>query len=172
MATASEISWLDDLYRHMEWADARVWSAVLACEGAPGDEALRRRLHHVHLVQRAFLSVWRGEPVDATAGEALDLAALAAWARDYHPEARAFLETSATTALLEPVRLPWSAHVRDQLGLEPAPTTLRDTALQVCGHTAHHRGQVMLQLRALGATPPLVDFIAWVWLGRPAPDWP
>lgn len=35
----------------------------------------------------------------------------------------------------------------------------------------YHRGQVNTWLRELGLEPPLVDFIAWVWFGKPAPDW-
>jgi uncharacterized damage-inducible protein DinB len=39
-------------------------------------------------------------------------------------------------------------------------------------HTVYHRGQVNARVRALGGEPPLVDYIAWLWLGRPAPEWP
>jgi len=35
-----------------------------------------------------------------------------------------------------------------------------------------HRGQVAARLREIGGEPPLVDFIAWVRLGRPEPVWP
>jgi uncharacterized damage-inducible protein DinB len=34
------------------------------------------------------------------------------------------------------------------------------------------RAQVNTRLRELGATPPLVDFIAWAWFGKPAAEWP
>jgi uncharacterized damage-inducible protein DinB len=42
---------------------------------------------------------------------------------------------------------------------------------QVTSHSTHHRGQVNARLRALGGEPPLVDYIAWVWFGKPAADW-
>lgn len=170
-ASGATRSLLLELLAHMEWADAEVWRAVTGCERADEDPGLRERLHHVHLVQRAFLHLWRGEPVDGAAGSDLDLRALARWAAGYYPEAREHLERAPPEAFDAIVAIPWSAHVRERLGIEPAPTTLRDTALQVYAHTAHHRGQVMLQLRALGATPPLVDYIAWTWRGRPAPAW-
>jgi len=48
---------------------------------------------------------------------------------------------------------------------------LAKTAFQVTGHSTCHRGQVNTRLRELGAYPPLVDYIAWLWLGRPAADW-
>ena len=58
------INALIDLYRHMEWADAAVWTSVLASEGGRTDAKLRAYLYHPHVVQRAFLRAWRGEPRD------------------------------------------------------------------------------------------------------------
>jgi hypothetical protein len=54
-----------DLYRHMEWADAEVWTAVLAADDGPSDVKIRRYFYHLHMVQRAFLRTWRGEPYDS-----------------------------------------------------------------------------------------------------------
>ena len=51
---------LNDLFRHMEWADASVWRAVLASDAARADTKLRELFYHVHMVQRAFLRVWQG----------------------------------------------------------------------------------------------------------------
>lgn len=169
---AGVLGWLVDLYRHMAWADASIWMAALALEAAPDDTTLRERLHHIHLVQHVFVAIWRGQPIDPHAGEGLDLVELAAWAREGHAVAAAHLASISSQELGAAVSLPWSAHVEEQLGLEPATTTLGETIVQVYAHTAHHRGQVATQLRGLGATPPLVDYIAWVWRGRPDPAWP
>jgi hypothetical protein len=46
----------------MEWADAEVWKAVLASENGQTDEKLREYFYHLHVVQRAFLRTWHGEP--------------------------------------------------------------------------------------------------------------
>jgi len=51
------------LMRHMAWADAEVWRAVLAHPAAAADASTKGRLHHIHLVQWAYLQVWRNEPV-------------------------------------------------------------------------------------------------------------
>ncbi|MDH4065177.1 MAG: DinB family protein [Acidobacteriota bacterium] len=161
-----------DLYSHMEWADAAVWSAVLASETAQGDESTCARLHHIHLVQRAFLSIWRAEPVDRTAGDGLAPRDLAAWARSYYPLARAILTEVPDEALDRVVHVPWTKQVSERLGFEPAPTTLAETVVQVYTHTGHHRGQVISRLRELGSAPPLVDYIAWLWQRRPAARWP
>ena len=56
------LSTLIDLYRHMEWADAAVWTSVLASQNAQKDAKLQGLLYHLHLVQRAFLRTWRSEP--------------------------------------------------------------------------------------------------------------
>jgi len=62
--------------------------------------------------------------------------------------------------------------VAAHLGFEPGPTTLAETMVQVYAHTGHHRGQVISRLRDLGSTPPLVDYLAWLWQHRPAAVWP
>ena len=52
---------LNDLFHHMEWADALVWSTVLGNPTLVDDTSVSERLYHLHLVQRAFLHIWRGE---------------------------------------------------------------------------------------------------------------
>jgi len=79
---------IDDLYRGMEWSDARMWAAVRTVNA----ESLREKLHHLHLVQRAFLSVWRGTPERLPELDSFpDTLAIEQWARGYYPEARAFI---------------------------------------------------------------------------------
>ena len=46
---------LADLYGHQAWADAQHWRAIGAHQPARDDPAIRVRLHHIHIVQRAFL---------------------------------------------------------------------------------------------------------------------
>ncbi|HLG57803.1 MAG TPA: hypothetical protein VI485_20835 [Vicinamibacterales bacterium] len=38
-------------------------------------------------------------------------------------------------------------------------------------HSTYRRGQVNERFREVGGEPPLVDDIAWIWFGRPEPDW-
>jgi uncharacterized damage-inducible protein DinB len=161
-----------DLYRHMEWADATTWSVVLESKAAAGDENLVERLRHVHVNQRAFLDIWREKDIDVHAADGLAPSALAAWARENHRALAGFLEALSDAALPEPLTLPWTKNAAEHLGHEPPPTSLQDTLLQVYGHAMHHRGQVAARLRELEADPPLVDYIAWIWYGRPAMAWP
>jgi uncharacterized damage-inducible protein DinB len=35
----------------------------------------------------------------------------------------------------------------------------------------YHRGQVNTRIREVGGEPAAVDFINWIWLGKPDPEW-
>ena len=167
------IDLLRQLIRHMECADAEVWRAVLAHEPAGTDPRLRELLTHLHLVQRLFLVVWqkqlfdpsRGQPQFATAVD------LRNWAQTYYGEANTFLDTLNEPSLKGEVVMPFVKVMEAQLGRTFATTTLGETIFQVASHSTYHRGQVNARLREVGGNPPLVDYIAWIWFGRPAPNW-
>ncbi len=160
---------LRELFRHMEWADAQVWDATAPLSAAPFDERLRGLLLHVHVAQRAFLHVWTGERVAfPDAAEFPTPASLRAWAEPYYRELDRFLDTLDGARLSEPIVMPWVKHFERRLGRDFQTPTLAETMFQLTSHSTYHRGQANTRLRELGATPPLVDYIAWVWLGRPA----
>ncbi|MBV9928903.1 MAG: DinB family protein [Acidobacteria bacterium] len=167
----ADVSTIKDLYRHMEWADAAVWAAVLASEGGRSDARLRELLYHLHVVQRAFLRAWRGEPRETPYPSFEDAAPLAAWGRTYYGEAFAHLGAADDAKVSEPMPVSWAAMVEQILGRAPEVTNVGETMLQVALHSIYHRGQVNARLREVGGNPPLVDYIAWVWMGRPAADW-
>ena len=70
-----------------------------------------------------------------------------------------------------PLVMPWVAQYEKQLGRKFDVATVGETAFQVVSHSTHHRAQANTRLRAVGGDPPLVDFIAWIWFGRPAAPW-
>ncbi len=166
-----DVKTLADLDRHMEWADATVWSAVLGCGAGQTDTRLHDLLYHVHMVQRAFLRTWRGEPRDQPYPTFDALLPMMAWARDGHAEIATQLATLTDRDVDGAMPVAWAEMVEKHFGRAPGPTTLGETVLQVVLHSQYHRGQVNARLRELGATPPLVDYIAWLWFGRPAPEW-
>jgi uncharacterized damage-inducible protein DinB len=164
---------LTELARHMEWADAIAWRAVLSSEAARGDDRIRLWLYHIHMVQRAFLHVWRNEaPKFRDPAEFPDLAAIVAWGKEGHREIQEFLASTDQASLERPVSLPWAAEVEKMLGRPISDLTLAQSAMQVVLHSIHHRGQVNARLRSLGGEPQFLDYIAWVWAGQPAADWP
>lgn len=167
------IDLLRQLIRHMEWADSQVWRAVMAHEPAGSDQRLRNLLTHLHLVQRIFLVVWQKQPLDPARGmpQFATIADLRAWAQTYYAEANRFLDGINESSLKVEVVMPFVKAMETQIGRTFATTTLGDTIFQVTSHSTYHRGQVNARLREIGGEPPLVDYIAWVWFGRPEPDW-
>jgi uncharacterized damage-inducible protein DinB len=162
---------LTDLYHHMEWADASVWRAVLASPDAVQDQKLRELFHHLHLVQRAFLRAWRQEPADEPYPTFANTADLMLWGQSYFSELFAQVQTLSDEQLAQPAQLPWADIVTSQLGRPPEPLTVGEMMLQVPLHSLYHRGQINARLRAAGGVPPTVDYIVWVWLGRPVAEW-
>lgn len=161
------------LFDHMEWADATVWRAARACAAATDDKVLHDRLFHIHATQNAFLKAWRAEEVAFTGPDAYPgLDAVLQFAREFYAVAPAYVASLAPEAVGKEMVLPWSSFFAKRSGFEARPSTLGETLLQLPSHSTYHRGQVNTRLRELGATPPLVDFIAWVWAGKPAPEWP
>ena len=171
MVTSREL--LLDLFDHTEWADARLWSAILAHDAARADDQIRRLMLHLDSVQRAFLDAWMNRPV--TFRQTFDDTTLEREfpsVRAYYAPARAFIAALDDERLRAPMILPWAQWVEQYLGHPPAQTSLGETILQVLLHSIHHRAQANARLRTVGGDPPMIDYIAWLWLGRPAPVWP
>jgi uncharacterized damage-inducible protein DinB len=160
------------LFRHMEWADAAVWSAVLKSEAAREDDDVIKRLRHSHTVQNAFLNTWKENPYVPNAGEALTLLELLQWARDFHRMAREYLASLKEESLEKPIVVPWSKGTEKRIGRPVSITTLGDTALQTVLHSTQHRGQVTLRLHVLGVDRLVTDLIVWLWIGQPNAEWP
>ncbi|MGD9906391.1 MAG: DinB family protein [Vicinamibacterales bacterium] len=157
---------------HMEWADAQTWSTVLQSRAARDDDKTRGWLHHLHTVQRAFTAIWRGEsPRFVDAASFADMPALATWGRAGVAGLRAAIDGVDAAGIARRVELPWAQRFAPPGGALTHPT-LGDTAQHLALHSAHHRGQVLARLRELGAEPPTVDYIAWIWKGRPEAAWP
>lgn len=97
---------LRELASHMQWADALVWSAAVSDSGAAGDPALRGKLFHTHMVQRAFLSVWQGATPAPPPSDPPDLLTTRESARAYYSELSAYLSALGEDELKRPVELP------------------------------------------------------------------
>jgi uncharacterized damage-inducible protein DinB len=160
-----------DLLTHMEWADAETWRAVRSLETAQSDERLRWLFHHSHLVQSIYLQAWRGDPFVLTELKAYpDLKAIETWARPYYPIVTAFAKTVDESRFAQPIDFPWKEMIVEKMG-RILPVTLAESTWQVFLHTSYHRGQISTRIRELGGEPPLIDYLYWVWSGRPAPNW-
>jgi uncharacterized damage-inducible protein DinB len=160
-----------DFARFTEWADAVVFASIRSWPEAGLDELLLSRMRHNHLVQKVFLDVIERRPFDPEETRALGMAALEQFTRNVHRGFAVYHDLLAPEALDVPVELPWSRMIGEKLGFEVHVTTLGDLLVQVFVHTAYHRGQVNARLRELCLDPPMTDFIAWAWAGKPAAVW-
>ena len=158
------------LFAHAAWADSVLWRGFL--DSGIEDAGIPEKLHHLHVVQWAYLRVWKQEPVAPPALETFrTLADMRDWARQTHADIAGYLDNVPSSAVGEEIRLPWADHLVERFG-KALPATWAETVLQVVMHTTYHRGQVAMRMRELGAEPPLTDLIAWIWMGRPEAQWP
>jgi uncharacterized damage-inducible protein DinB len=166
--SASTNALLLDLYGHQAWADAEHWRAFGAHQPARDDHVIRNRLHHIHLVQRAFLWLVGDQRTEFAMTRPDDFKSfddLNAYARTYHGEVQRFMESITDARLSEEITIPWAPKEgRSTLAVLEALT-------QGAMHSHYHRGQNATRLRELGGEPPTTDLIMWYWMGRPAPMW-
>jgi uncharacterized damage-inducible protein DinB len=159
-------SYLDELYAHQEWADAEHWRAFEAHAAALADRAIRERLHHIHMVQSAFLWVVGPRTAQFAMTKAEDypnMADLKALARTYHREMAVTLGGIEEARLAEMVEVPWFR--------PPLKISVRHALMQAAMHSHYHRGQNATRLRELGGVPPTTDFIVWLRDGQSAARW-
>ena len=161
-----------DLYAHMEWGDAEIWAAIQRTPEATENEQVHKLLFHIHMTQWAFFNAWRGEPFARVKPEDYPtLDDVKVWKTSFYNELKPFLESLKKEQLSEPLVLPWAPYFARSLGREFADTTLGETMHQLASHSVHHRAQVNTLLRQLGGEPPMIDYILWIWMGRPTASW-
>ena len=164
MALDPLLDHLQDMLRHMHWADA-VWFSVWERSGLQDEPDLLQRMQHTADVQMAFLMVLRGEDVQFPGGRpAPGFADLRTLTRGNHAAFADFFRTLAPEALTRGVRVPWITG-------PPCQVTVTEALTQVAMHTQHHRGQLMTRLKDLGGKPQNVDYIIWAWKNRPEGRW-
>ena len=166
---------LRDLLNHMAWADGvffHAWS-----KGPREDGELRERWSHVVGTATLFTGILRGEndlPWDKIlAGEVrapwLDQPLksfddLKAMTQANHVKLAATLASWDDASLERQVRIPWFPE-------PPCVISAAEALLQAVLHTQHHRGQCMTRLKDKNGKNSNVDYIIWLWKGRPEARW-
>jgi uncharacterized damage-inducible protein DinB len=158
---------LRDLFGHQGWADSEHWRAIESHPPARDDQLIRGRLHHLHLVQRAFMWAVDDQKAEFVMSEPADFKSfdeLKAFARETHAGINQHLSSVSDARLVEKVSIPWFKE-------PPLTITVGEALAQCAMHSQWHRGQNATRLRDLGGEPPTVDLIVWFWKGRPAAQW-
>ncbi len=164
---------LKDMLNHMNWADAKMWDTVLSNPAIHKHKKLWNVLYHLHSTQHAFYQLWLDLPLDLPQmSDFKNINDLAGWAAKYYELSSSFLSSLKEKELNRVIIIPWSNRPEKPAGKQPSDTTLAETVIQVAMHSSYHRGQVNSLLRTLNVDPPLVDFIIWLWLGKPLSKWP
>ena len=149
------LTMIDELIRHKWWANRKLTDAILQHGAAHEDEELRKLLHHILFSNRYWLLLCLGQPfVDE--------------------EERRVPETMSSVAErfgeTEQLELAWFSRLNEaDLGRTVEARALPDlnisiaqVLIQTCLHSHGHRAQCASKLRALGETPPMMDFVIWV----------
>jgi uncharacterized damage-inducible protein DinB len=159
-------TYLHELYSHQEWADAEHWRAFEAHPAALEDKAIRERLLHIHLVQRAFLWVAGPRTSQFALKKLEDFASMAdlkRYAQEYQVEIARLMQGMDAARLEQVIEVPWFK--------PPLKISVRHALTQCAMHSHYHRGQNATRLRELGGVPPGTDFIEWLRNGQPAAKW-
>jgi uncharacterized damage-inducible protein DinB len=158
------LAMIRDLMAHAEWANA-VFFHAWGKSPARDHEELRRRMRHVIGVQFGFLAVLRGEqPGGPSDSPPPTFDELRARAQVCHTGLRDLVATLQPEDLSRTVRIPWFPD-------PPCVITVAEALVQAAMHTQHHRGQLMTRLKDFGGEPKDVDWIIWLWKGKPDARW-
>ena len=153
-----------NLMAHAEWANAvffHAWDKSPARE----NEEMRRRVGHVVGVQEGFLAVVKGDSVGRPPdGPPPSFDQLKTRAEANHRNLRTYADGLDAEGLARTVRIPWFPD-------PPCVITVGEALVQAAMHTQHHRGQLMTRLKDFGGEPKNVDWIIWLWKGKPAARW-
>lgn len=159
-------SHLEELYAHQEWADAEHWRAMESHPSALTDKAICERLHHIHVVQHAFLWI-TGPRTEGFASRKLEDFARISDVKSYAQAGLAQLNEFVKS--LDPARAEEMIEV--MWFRPPARISVRQALTQAAMHSHYHRGQNATRLRELGGTPPTTDYIVWLHKGQPKASW-
>ncbi len=134
---------------HQAWADATLLTAVQTHPDSLHDEQMLKTLHHIVMVQRAFLHRFLDRPFDKEkeSQRPEDFNQLVQHYRAAHEEQLAFISDQTERDLERRFDLPF---------LKSQPT-VAEGLTQIIMHSQNHRGQCLTRLRENGAKRPPLD---------------
>ncbi len=156
---------LRDLMAHQSWADAIFFNCWGSSPEIVENENLRVRVLHIARVQENFRKLITEELVSRPPDEPVPcFADLKNRMRSAGGALRLLLQEMNEPRLKDPLKIPWFQE-------SPCIVRVAEALVQVAMHTQHHRGQCMTVLKQLGGKPRNVDWIVWLWKGKPDGSW-
>mgnify|MGYP001069261082 CR=1 FL=1 len=153
-----------DLMAHLNWADAVFYRAWGKAAEALEDEDLRRRAYHAVYVQEAFYKLLRGEAVARPQDTLPAYSELKERAQAGTTKLQLLAGELTAEGIARPISVPWFQS-------PPCVISVREALVQVAMHSQHHRGQNIARLKQIGGEPKNVDWIIWLWKGKPEGVW-
>jgi len=146
---------IDQLIRHKWWANTNLLRSIDLCPPSAEDPELRKLLHHILVANRYWLLLTLGQPFVDDHEKRI-------------PESHGALTAQFTQT--ENLEIGWLSRASsDELARPLLPRALPHTTVsvaeaitQVALHSHGHRSQCASRFRALGGTPPPMDFVLWV----------
>jgi uncharacterized damage-inducible protein DinB len=158
------LEFLRNLMAHAEWANA-VFFHAWDSSPARDNEEMRRRLSHLIGVQQGFLALLTDkEPGGPRPGPPDTFEELKSRAQSCHTGLRDLVVGMPPEKLSRTIQVPWFPD-------PPCVITVAEALVQVAMHSQHHRGQCMTRLKDLEGEPKNVDWIIWLWKGKPEGRW-
>ena len=159
---------LKNQFTHMHWADAELWKAIKSSENIKNNKKIKKLLYHLHLVQFLFYKIWNSESLEyPKEDDFADMDEVIDWAKGNYFMIENYLSASDESVFDQKCKIPWSKGFEDKFGRKPDEVTIFDTMLQVVSHSTHHRAQLNMLLSELEVVAPIVDYIFWLWMGKP-----
>ena len=150
------LSTIDELIRHKWWANAGLLHAIEEHPAAAEDEELRKMLHHILVANRFWLLTILGHAF-VREDEMRIPGSLSGIVKRFKENER--LESEWLAKATDP-DLDRTLETRSsRLGID---VSVKQALLQICMHTQGHRSQCATRLRALGGTPPGMDYVLWI----------
>ena len=140
------------MFSYDHWANGECIGAMRAASSVSADSI--GRMAHILSAQKLWLERILGHPQSLAVWPTLSIDDCAELSEEMFPAWRKYLADSTTT----PSGLDAEVEYRNTRG-EAWSNRVEDILTHVLFHSAYHRGQIALQMRAAGLTPAPTDFI-------------
>jgi uncharacterized damage-inducible protein DinB len=150
------------MFDYDSWANRECVAAMRGAAGSVSPEMIGR-VAHILSAQKLWLERILNQPQSTAVWPSATIEECSALAEQISSAWRNYLSTLSQQALSQQM-LDSNVKYRNSKG-EPWSSRVDDILIHVLFHSAYHRGQIALQMRASGFTPASTDFIHAVRAG-------